>query len=617
MKLAGLFVKAFEEAGVPLERAESQQNVPRKGRDQKARSTRKSQGKPSGSVTDDNAQRTARANKNRSPKPVHKTDKYRNQRTSSGHRSTPQPDTSDVKSTAVTPSGVVITRRTAPQPKQTFIQRKVKAAIPPQRTGDGISARISADPEARVTWTTYVAVQKNELLELPLSGREISLNKEGIEKELYLGLDFGTSTLKAVVRDKERNRSYAVPFRNISGVNGYLLPCRVFFGEHGFNLEGQGQAYQDLKLSFLASPDSVEVLQSVVAFLALTLRRIRSWVLTEHGDTYNGQIIWEVTLGLPVAHNGDKQTKQSFELLGTAAWLASQGEELQPESINQAIKRAQELIAGADIAGSHEDFGMAVEPEAAAQIYGYVSSTDFDPGARNFYLMVDAGAGTLDASLFHVHRSNSNKQEVSFSIFKTTVEPHGVMNLHSTRIKWLLATLRKELPKRIDLHNALEGIKNVTDALEPLPEKIDGYFDKLRISFQSPSPDETFYKQVKKQVASDTYARVANDGIVSNEQLTGIALYLCGGGSRSTLYARLKGDMLASPNASWFSAKYRRLQRPDGLVAPGLKAAHYDRLSVAYGLSQMKLGKVTYKVPPLEAQSRPDYTVRYTDKSMV
>jgi len=40
-------------------------------------------------------------------------------------------------------------------------------------------------------------------------------------------------------------------------------------------------------------------------------------------------------------------------------------------------------------------------------------------------------------------------------------------------------------------------------------------------------------------------------------------------------------------------------------------------LSVAYGLSQMKLGKVTYKVPPLEAQSRPDYTVRYTDKSMV
>jgi hypothetical protein len=53
------------------------------------------------------------------------------------------------------------------------------------------------------------------------------------------------------------------------------------------------------------------------------------------------------------------------------------------------------------------------------------------------------------------------------------------------------------------------------------------------------------------------------------------------------------------------------------LVAKGLAPIDYDRLSVAYGLSQIKLDKVVFDVPPLDEPNRTDYTDRYTDKSAV
>ena len=71
---------------------------------------------------------------------------------------------------------------------------------------------------------------------------------------------------------------------------------------------------------------------------------------------------------------------------------------------------------------------VAVVPEIAAQIYGFVVSNSFDKKAANNYLMVDVGAGTVDSSLFHVKPGRGGKWD--FEFYTAAVEPLGVTNLH-------------------------------------------------------------------------------------------------------------------------------------------------------------------------------------------
>ncbi|MCY1294431.1 hypothetical protein D9M70_437240 [compost metagenome] len=50
-------------------------------------------------------------------------------------------------------------------------------------------------------------------------------------------------------------------------------------------------------------------------------------------------------------------------------------------------------------------------------------------------------------------------------------------------------------------------------------------------------------------------------------------------------------------------------------MAPGLHRADYDRLSVAFGLSQLKLDKLVMDVPTLaEEPKREDFSERYIEK---
>ncbi|RPL87682.1 hypothetical protein IPC1301_29830 [Pseudomonas aeruginosa] len=445
-------------------------------------------------------------------------------------------------------------------------------------------------------------------------GYEIQLNKSTDEKFLCLGLDFGSSTLKAVISDGERQITYAVPFRDIQGIEGYLLPCRVYLGENGYSLEGQSQVYQDLKLALLANAESLQAQLPAVGFLALALRMIRGWLLSTHGETYSGAIIWDLAIGLPVASRRDEKTVRLYQLVSTAAWIASTERQLTPETIGLALKRAEALCSGAEAECDSEDIEVRVEPEIAAQIYGFVSSGAYDPHASNIYLMVDVGAGTLDASVFRVERKRGQRKD-SLVIFRTTVEPHGVMNFHKKRMDWLQSALAQKLPDRLDLRQAVQAISHLTDAEEALPDRVDGYFSGVDVQFKGRNLDQLFYAQVNRQVVQDTYLHVANERLLDRQQMAGMPMFLCGGGSRSGFYAKLKSDLHSARGFSWFGVTPKPLQKPRGLVAPGLRRADYDRLSVAFGLSQLKLDKLVMDVPALaEKPTSVDFSERYIEK---
>jgi len=599
MKLSGLFKEAFEKAGVPLPEAPKKKTTPRPDRQEK---------KPARPVVkQDNKRPKAngkRARNQQSAKPV---------------------EQQKCSNLTVTANGTRITRWSSPEPAASRLNAKA-VSEPCSFSGAKISVTgaelprgeydysITAAADAFVIWNTLDSDKSDHLAEWPLAGHEIHLNESTDEKFLCLGLDFGTSTLKAVISDDDRQITYAAPFRDIQGVHGYLLPCRVYLGEQGYNLKGDGQVYQDLKLALLANPEAIEAQLPVVGFLALALRMIRAWLLSNHGETYAGPIVWDLAMGLPVSSRCDEKIARLYRLVGCAAWIVSTERHLTPELIRRALQRADALCSGAEASNDIEDIEVKVEPEIAAQIYGFVSSGAYDPNASNIYLMVDVGAGTLDASVFRVERKKGQRKD-SLVIFNTTVEPHGVMNLHKKRMGWLQTTLEQELPERTELHNSLRAISNITDALAAIPEHVNGYFSGLSVHFKSGSPDQSLYAEARRQVAQDTYAKVANEKLLDKQQMSGMNMFLCGGGSRSAIYGKLKNDLRSAPGFSWFGVTPKPLQKPRSLVAPGLLRADYDRLSVAFGLSQLKLHKLIVDVPPLsDPTKRVDFSERYIEK---
>ncbi|MCY1505459.1 hypothetical protein D9M68_396760 [compost metagenome] len=597
MKLAGILKEAFEKAGVPLPEAPKKKAIP--VQDQRKKATRPV-------VSQEGKVR---------PKPARKKSKAK--------QAAKPAAAQNGKTVTVTANGTCITRWSTPQPVAKVATSKAVAQSCGSEGATGGATEqlrsesdysITATAEARVTWHTLQCGQSASLIVWPLEGHETQLNRSTDEKFLCLGLDFGTSTLKAVISDGERQITYAVPFRNIQGVEGYLLPCRVYLGENGYNLEGQGQVYQDLKLALLANAQSLQAQLPVVGFLALALRMIRGWLLSTHGETYAGTIIWDLAIGLPVASRRDEKTVSLYQLVSTAAWIASTETRLTPGVIGQALKRAEELCGGAEAECDSEDIDVRVEPEIAAQIYGFVSSGAYDPHASNIYLMVDVGAGTLDASVFRVERKKGQRKD-SLVIFRTTVEPHGVMNLHKRRTDWLQSALAQKLPDRSDLRQAVQDISHLTDAEEALPDRVDGYFSGVDVQFKGRTLDQIFYTQVNRQVVQDTYVQVANERLLDKQQMTGMPMFLCGGGSRSDFYVKLKSDLHSARGFSWFGVTPKPLQKPRGLVAPGLHRADYDRLSVAFGLSQLKLDKLVMDVPTLaEEPKREDFSERYIEK---
>lgn len=597
MKLAGILKEAFEKAGVPLPEKPKKAATP---------------------VLDQRKKKVAQsdANQERKTRP----------RTARKKAAASQPATSasaqNGKKVTVTANGTCITRWSSSEPLAKAVTRKAIAeSCVPERAKGGSSESLHSDSgysitataEACVTWHTLQQGQTAFLMEWP-QGDKTQLNKSADEKFLCLGLDFGSSTLKAVISDGERQTTYAVPFRDIQGIEGYLLPCRVYLGENGYSLEGQGQVYQDLKLALLANAESLQAQLPVVGFLALALRMIRGWLLSTHGETYSGTIVWDLAIGLPVASRRDAKTVRLYQLVGTAAWIASTEKQLTLEAIGLALKRAEALCNGAEAECDSEDIEVRVEPEIAAQIYGFVSSGAYDPNASNIYLMVDVGAGTLDASVFRVERRRGQRKD-SLVIFRTTVEPHGVMNLHKKRMSWLQSALAQKLPDRLDLRQAVQTISHLTDAEEALPDRVDGYFNGVDVQFKGRSLDQHFYTQVNRQVVQDTYLHVANERLLDRQQMAGMPMFLCGGGSRSGFYAKLKSDLHSARGFSWFGVTPKPLQKPRGLVAPGLPRTEYDRLSVAFGLSQLKLDKLVMDVPALAANPRAvDFSDRYTEK---
>lgn len=431
--------------------------------------------------------------------------------------------------------------------------------------------------------------------------------------ELTIGFDFGTSNSKVAIGDRQLGKSYAVPFREGSSIQRYLMPARLFSTRGVYSLVQGSRDYRDLKLSLLADPENEECQIRVVAYIALVIRHVRAWLYTEYADVYrNKEIFWSLQIGLPFAYKQDTVCASLFDRLALAAWRAAGKGGVSTRGVRSILEELdpENLL--------DDDPEVNVTPEIAAQIYGFVVSDSFDARDKNIFMMADIGAGSLDSAIFHVRQEKGNKW--SFHCYLAVVRPLGVSNLHRERISWWEKVLKqKAAPSH--LAKQLTKIRYITDLEKMVPNSYTDYFSGIKFRLQADcyNPDWNFGKAALGQVKSDTQCKVVTGRLASWGDVAGVPFIVCGGGARMEFYQDrlVEGVLKPAPGHSRLYAKERFIPKPRSFVAKGVQRRDYDRLLVAYGLSQLELKSVEW-VKPLRTeellQDSKTYRDDYVDK---
>lgn len=466
---------------------------------------------------------------------------------------------------------------------------------------------------------------------LAFNGIAASLTSEPQnETDLVVGLDFGTSTTKVVIRDVYAATS-VFPVRlsgQRAGIEGFLLPSRVFRKGNAYSLLHGPDRISDLKLALLECPAASPVTEfnDCCAFLALVIRRARAWLLTEHRDIYSRHVLnWRLNLGLPARSYEDEAIVRLFRRL---AWAAANlagdaaAEEITVEKADEWRLRSHEIARGRDLDASPSASlswaDVDVVPEVSAQLQGFMTAARWDWRSRPVMMLVDVGAGTVDSAMFHVSVPADGHGVLTF--YSSRVEQSGVMNLHRQRVRSLNALLPTD-GKHDDARAYLHSIEQPTDRLRPIPASVDEYLLGYRLV--STTIDGIFRRtRYRKQVAGCISDAKVGKGIPS-AQLAGIPLLLCGGGARMAFYSSIDDEI--NGTSGWrVSVEVVRLPVPTDLADTGWYAEDFDRLSVAYGLSssgdgQRSLGAIVraIDVPHVNPFRRQEYDDLYVSKDQV
>lgn len=238
-------------------------------------------------------------------------------------------------------------------------------------------------------------------------GASLFAARPGPDQSGYIiGCDFGTSSIKLVVRQPYRtgNPIAARPAPNMlqSAKHPYLWQSVLWFDPDTgrFSLwPGKGVALEGFKAGILAGKGGTRVLpglpvtrnEAAAAFLALQLAHCLGWYDEERPLGPGGADHYlAVNIGIPVAASDDGQIYRDFRHIVSAAQCL----------IPHAGALTHDLVRQCYQASSHElPSGFDLVPELTAAITGYAN----EPYARNgAHILIDVGASTLDIVAFNL-----------------------------------------------------------------------------------------------------------------------------------------------------------------------------------------------------------------------
>ena len=465
----------------------------------------------------------------------------------------------------------------APAPSAgTSVPNRV-ASFPPPVSGSAAPAPAVQRRLPPLRYTSKAAIiptVHNEWSDIKFTTRE----EDGIDdhhspnayQELNFGLDFGTSTVKVVIYEKDDSHSgYAIPFlEDRPGIDAYLLPSTLYIdADHDTcSLEPTPNSVErdsSPKLTLMSNLDSPRAQQHVIGLLAHAIRLARSWFFKSY-PKYALPTVWNVRIGVPSdAKNSTliglwrRLLEAAWHVAGTegpvtfsAAAAALEAVPVSPEEDNNPLY----------VNYDENDAGFNAVPEVIAETTAILENHPLGNKGQD-YLIIDIGSGTVDAAAFTLSKSPVKREDDDEARYYKTdlvqcVTPLGTTNCHWKRLDWLRAhvqsdkssgqlppahadellnTLRKErahtlrTPFRNDVRNYVVGIS--------LSDNVD---DMLK--------DELFI-----EVTSHIKSSLRRENKLSEAKIAGLQVFLCGGGARSSFYQDALQNNDIAKNRSWLA----------------------------------------------------------------
>ena len=382
----------------------------------------------------------------------------------------------------------------------------------------------------------------------------------------YIGFDFGTSSSKVVAQLPfyQGSPKFAIDFGKYgSQKNSYLLPTRYSIINNGeILLNHEGEIYASKEKLFYGKYDEIifgggydiTAELSAVLYLASAIKIIKMIFppITKLGNDVSFDYI--LNLGMP-ANAFDTEMEAHYLNIGIAAWRLSNSTSI---NINDGKKILYEVKSGIR---TIQDT-VQVFPEIMAEFLGYLSSATRQNGLK---IIVDVGATTLDICGFNLISKNNND---STRFFTSSISDHGVFKLHQARIE--------HISKQIFPRNPLDAI----------PTKFINYIENIDHKSLEDTKMDFFYVALLKIQAC--LVRLYGETKKNIEWRDGVPIYYCGGGSLHEFYhTTLIREINTNLNRQIPGLNYslQNIPIPSDFQNVGLNHEHFNRLSVAYGLS--------------------------------
>lgn len=469
------------------------------------------------------------------------------------------------------------------RPKQIAIPHRTPSLSPPPPTPKkSIRQRLSeASADPRTLKISAAMSRSHGFVELP----PVIEDKEG--RLAILGLDFGTAFTKAVVRWSGRH--YAIDWSGVvEGDDQYLLASVFSEAPDGRCTLGAQEASEwgtreGIKLRLLSPTVTAtgEYMADAVIFIALTFRYVDGWLRRMDAEAAKG-IRWRLHVGLPTKSWDDDATAETFKTVAQAARvLACMPGPVTRATALEALHRTDQIDRPA----------VDVLPEFACQLYSYLLSPEC---GGDLHALVDVGAGTIDVAYFNVFMKDG---EAQLPIFASEVEKLGA--------HYLIAALSGATGHLI----WEDGESSMSD--EEVGRKLacasSDVFDRRRLYLNAVG--EVF------DTATCTARQMYPTSPAFRRRET-VRLFLCGGGSRIPSLHKKFEKIARRADKFGVTFQISELVKPRDLV--GNINSEFDRLSVAYGLSQnaANIGRVmrSATLEPLLPKGRSDQKHRDDDR---
>ncbi len=257
--------------------------------------------------------------------------------------------------------------------------------------------------------------------------------------DLRIGLDFGTSASKIIVRPmyQAEQRAYVVPVADFAVSEGpYLWASQLWIDSQGnFTLKPQRHVVHipDLKVALMRHQPPAESLvyrvgdasanpiEGATAYIALLLRQARAWFAFARGALFGTRALqWSANVGFPAESYDDAHLCLRYRRVLAAAWTLAQSAQAVTVANVCAVLDATALAAAAESRSTLQQLGIDLIPEVVAEAHGFAQSP---VRADGLHFVVDAGAGTLDVCSFVLGRTQQGQDQ--YAILKAKVELLG------------------------------------------------------------------------------------------------------------------------------------------------------------------------------------------------